>query len=106
MKKLLTRTLTGLIYVGVILASLLTHPVVLAFTSTFIVFMAIKELGPLLTKTEISKYWFFLTVLFFLAAVLWVCFYDRILVSLFPLILILILTQAGAIYTKIKPVAD
>ena len=105
MKKLLTRTLTGLIYVGIILASLLTHPLVLAFTSTFIVAMAIKELRPLLTKTEMPNYWFFLTIFSFLAAVLLV-YYLRNQVSLIPLLLILIFTLTGAVFAKIKPVTN
>lgn len=98
---LLIRTITGSLYVGFILASLLIHPVVLAFTSTFMVCLAITELNPLLTKTKMPLYRFFLTGSLFLTSVLLLIFYPSgIQLSLIPLILILILTLAGAVYYK------
>ncbi len=104
MKNLLTRTLTGTAYVGIILASLLTHPVVLALTSTLIVFLAMKELGHLLAKTDLPGYWYYIISSIFLAAVLLIYYSFKPQSGILPLLLVLILVQVGAVFLKMEQV--
>ncbi len=106
MKNLLTRTLTGIIYVAIIIASILTHPLALAILTTLILFLAMKELWPMLSHSKPFFYWYFIISLFFLVAVNLIYFSSFLLVSILPLLMVFIIVQISAAYIKLAFVKE
>lgn len=98
MKHLLIRTLTGAIYVGIILASILIHPFVFALLTTLIAFLAMRELRQILFQNTVPEYWLYLVGIFFFIAVLLIYLHSDRLITLTPLLLILIMSQIGTLY--------
>jgi phosphatidate cytidylyltransferase len=106
MKEIAIRSLTGAVYVGIILTSLIIHPLAFAILSTLIVFIAAKELQNVFDKSHLPEFWYYVMSILFLLSVFLVYFKSYDPISLIPLLLILILSQIGSLYRKSNNTLD
>ena len=98
MKNLLTRSISGLVYVVIILASLWIHPLLFALISALICLFALREMRRLISGHPGFVFWDFLISLFLFMAIVSLYFTSIQKFSPILLLLVMILIFTSAIY--------
>lgn len=98
MKNLLTRSISGLVYVVIILASLWINPLLFALISALICLFALREMRRLISGHPGFVFWDFLISLFLFMAIVSLYFTSIQKFSPILLLLVMILIFTSAIY--------
>jgi phosphatidate cytidylyltransferase len=103
MNNFIKRTLTGFVYVAVVVLSLITHPVVFAVLTSFLNFSGLYEFRRMdKNLSKFSPVWIYVNAFLFLIAALLTVFCSGMMYSLASILIIILYNLIHSLYIKDK----